>query len=216
MLKKCLPCHGRDEHGRQANLRLDSFEHATGKTGGHPGITPGDAANSRIVIRAKAEKNPMPPSGERLNPHEIELLEQWINEGAQYELHWSFQPPERPAPPAVSNADWPRNPIDHFVLARLEKEGLQPSKDDRYTLIRRVALDLTGLPPTPEMVESFVRDDSPDAYEKAVDELFNSPHFGERWARVWLDLARYADSQGYEKDGCAPSGRTAIGQLFAR
>jgi len=202
VLKKCLACHGRDEHARQANLRLDSFEHATGKTGGHPGITPGDAANSRIVIRAKAEQNPMPPSGERLTPREIELLEQWINDGAQYESHWSFEPPARPETPAVSDAEWPRNPIDHFVLARLEKEGLQPSKEaDRHTLIRRVALDLTGLPPDPELVESFVSDDSPEAYEKVVDELFNSPHFGERWARVWLDLARYADSQGYEKDG---------------
>lgn len=202
VLKKCLACHGRDEHGRQANLRLDSFEHATGKTGGHPGILPGDSANSRIIIRAKAEKNPMPPNGERLSPREIELLEQWVEDGAPYESHWSFEPPVRMDPPTVSDSNWPRNPVDHFVLARLEAEGLKPSQEaDRYALIRRLALDLTGLPPDLELVKAFVDDDSLEAYEKVVDELFNSPRFGERWARVWLDLARYADSQGYEKDG---------------
>ena len=190
ILKKCLPCHGRDEHARQANFRLDSFEHATGKSGGHPGIAPGDAANSRVVLRVKDDKSPMPPAGERLSAREIELLEQWIRDGANYERHWSFEPPVRPSPPTVSRADWARNPIDAFVLARLDAEELRPSPEaDRHTLVRRLALDLTGLPPDPELVESFVADESPEAYENVVSALLNSPHYGERWARVWLDLA---------------------------
>ncbi|MBI1357772.1 MAG: DUF1553 domain-containing protein [Acidobacteria bacterium] len=202
ILKKCLPCHGRDEHARQANLRLDSFEHATGKSGGHPGIAPGDAAHSRIVARVQDDKNPMPPGGERLSAAEIDVLKQWIDGGAKYQQHWAFEAPARPEPPTVSQPDWVRNPIDAFVLARLDKAHLKPSVEaDRYTLARRLALDLTGLPPEPELVKAFVEDESPEAYEKVVDRLLNSPHYGERWARVWLDLARYADSQGYEKDG---------------
>ena len=201
ILKKCLPCHGRDEHARQANLRLDSLEHATGSSGGHPGIAPGDSANSRVVIRVKDPERPMPPTGERLSPRQVEILEQWIDDGARYERHWSFEKPVRPELPEVSRADWPRNEVDRFVLSRLERESLEPSETaDRHTLIRRLALDLTGLPPDPELVQAFVEDESPAAYEKVVDKLLNSPHFGERWARVWLDLARYADSQGYEKD----------------
>ncbi len=200
ILRKCLPCHGRDEGSRQANFRLDSFENATGATGGYPGITPGDSAASRVIVRVKDPKHPMPPAGDRLTAGEMGLLEQWIDAGANYKRHWSFEKPARPDVPKLTS-DWTRNEIDGFVLARLEKEGLKPSEQaDRYTLIRRLALDLTGLPPDPALVEKFVADDSPDAYERVVDTLLNSPHFGERWARVWLDLARYADSQGYEKD----------------
>ena len=202
VLNKCLACHGRDEPSRQANLRLDTFEDATGRNGGHPGITPGDAAASRVIVRVKDDERPMPPTGERLTDREIAMLEEWIDYGAEYERHWSFTPPERLDPPAVSNASWVRNPIDAFVLARLDQEGLQPSPEaDRHTLARRLGLDLIGLPPDAKLVEAFVEaEDADKGYEELVDALLNSPAYGERWARVWLDLARYADSQGYEKD----------------
>ncbi len=143
----------------------------------------------------------MPPAGERLSAKEVQLLKDWIDQGAAYMQHWAFQKPVRPQPSKVLDPTWPKSDIDYFVLARLEREGLKPSPEaDRYTLIRRVALDLTGLPPDPAQVESYVRDKSPRAYETVVDTLLASPHYGERWARVWLDLARYADTQGYEKD----------------
>lgn len=201
ILQKCLPCHGPDDHSRMANLRLDSHEAATGQTGGHPGLVPGNSSASRVIARITAQENPMPPTGERLAADEIEVLRRWIDAGARFERHWAFEPPSRQAPPTVSNPSWARNPIDSFVLARIEARGLRPSGEaDRYTLIRRLSLDLTGLPPTPEAVDAFVSDSAADAYEALVDQLLNSSAFGERWARVWLDLARYADSMGYEKD----------------
>ena len=201
ILQKCLPCHGPDDHSRMANLRLDSHEAATGQTGGHAGLVPGDSSASRVIARITAQENPMPPTGERLAADEIEVLRRWIDAGARFERHWAFEPPRRQAPPTVSNPSWARNPIDSFVLARIEARGLRPSGEaDRYTLIRRLSLDLTGLPPTPEAVDAFVSDSAADAYEALVDQLLNSSAFGERWARVWLDLARYADSMGYEKD----------------
>lgn len=201
ILQKCLPCHGPDDHSRMANLRLDSHEAATGQTGGHVGLVPGNSSASRVIARVTAEENPMPPTGERLAADEIEVLSRWIDAGARFERHWAFEPPRRQAPATRSNPSWARNPIDSFVLARIEARGLHPSREaDRYTLIRRLSLDLTGLPPTPEAVDAFVSDSSADAYEALVDRLLNSSAFGERWARVWLDLARYADSMGYEKD----------------
>jgi len=143
-----------------------------------------------------------PPKGHKeLKDAEKELLKRWIAEGAEYQRHWAFVAPQRPLLPALRNKNWARNPIDHFVLARLEKEGLQPSPEaDRYTLARRVAIDLTGLPPAPAMVDRFVADKSPGAYEKYVDQVLDLPAYGERWAQVWLDLARYADSNGYAED----------------
>ena len=201
ILQKCLPCHGPDDHSRMANLRLDSHEAATGQTGGHAGLVPGNSSASRVILRVTAQENPMPPTGERLAADEIEVLRRWIDAGARFERHWAFEPPRRQAPPTVSNPSWARNPIDSFVLERIEARGLRPSGEaDRYTLIRRLSLDLTGLPPTPETVDAFVSDSAADAYEALVDQLLNSSAFGERWARVWLDLARYADSMGYEKD----------------
>lgn len=201
ILQKCLPCHGPDEHSRMANLRLDSHGAATGQTGGHVGLIPGDSAASRVIARVTAKENPMPPTGEHLTAEEIGILSQWIDAGAQYARHWAFEPPRRPAPPTVSSPTWIRNPIDSFVLARIEAADLRPSGEaDRYTLIRRLSLDLTGLPPTPEAVDAFVSDRSADAYGSLVNRLLNTSAFGERWARVWLDLARYADSMGYEKD----------------
>jgi hypothetical protein len=201
LARRCYACHGPDEHSRQANLRLDTYEGATGKAGGYKAIIPGDHARSRVYARIVDDKRPMPPTGERLNAAEVELIKRWIDQGAAYSRHWAFDKPRRAPLPAVTIKSWPRNPIDFFVLARLEQEKLKPSPEaDRATLIRRLSLDLTGLPPTPALVRAFAEDSRPDAYERLVDTLLASPAYGERWARVWLDLARYADTQGYEKD----------------
>ncbi len=201
ILQKCLPCHGPDDHSRMANLRLDTRVGATGNDGGYPGLIPGNSAASRVLQRVQADQNPMPPTGQRLTAAEIETLRRWIDAGAGYERHWAFEAPVRPDPPATTGWGWVRNSIDQFVLARLEPEGLRPSPEaDRRTLIRRLSLDITGLPPSPEEADAFVEDDSVDAYENLVNRLLASPAYGERWARVWLDLARYADSMGYEKD----------------
>lgn len=201
ILKKCLPCHGPDEHSRMANMRLDTHEGATGSGGGYAALVPGDSAGSRVMARVQADANPMPPAGERLTESEVETLRQWIDAGAVYERHWAFDPPERPVPPAVATAGWVRNPVDRFVLARLERKRLRPAPEaDRHTLARRLSLDLTGLPPSPEQADAFATNESPGAYADLVDRLLASPAFGERWGRVWLDLARYADSMGYEKD----------------
>ncbi|MFN7922811.1 MAG: PSD1 and planctomycete cytochrome C domain-containing protein [Bryobacteraceae bacterium] len=198
LAKNCLACHGPDDKSRQGNLRLDLRDGAIGKMGGSAGIVPFDSATSKVIQRVTAATNPMPPGGKRLTETEVASLKRWIDTGARYQKHWAFEKPVRTEPP---QSKWGRNPIDAFVMARLEKEGLQPSREaDRHTLIRRVSLDLTGLPPTPEQVEAFVKDRGADAYERLVKSLLASDHYGERWARVWLDLARYADSQGYEKD----------------
>jgi hypothetical protein len=146
----------------------------------------------------------MPPvySGLKLSRQEIDRLTEWVAQGAPWQQHWSFVAPTRPPLPRVKAADWPRNPIDSFVLARLEKEGLRPSPEaDRTTLIRRLSFDLTGLPPTPKEIDDYVNDKSPDAYEKVVDRLLSSPRYGERMAFRWLDAARYADTNGYQVDG---------------
>ena len=145
----------------------------------------------------------MPPTSTKLTLTEDqkETLKRWVAAGAEYVPHWAFVKPKQVPLPAVSHSDWPRNAIDYFILARLEKEGLDPSPPaDRCTLVRRVYLDLIGLPPTPLEADAFVNDAAPDAYEKLVERLLASPHYGERWARKWLDLARYADTNGYEKD----------------
>src|SRR5262249_27677035 len=144
---------------------------------------------------------PPPRAGKRLSAAAVATLRAWIAQGATYSAHWSYVKPVRPAIPAVRDSAWANNPIDRFVLARLDREGLKPTPAaDRAALLRRAALDLTGLPPTIEMSERDLRDNSPAAYVKAVDELLASPAFGERWAAIWLDLARYADSQGYAND----------------
>ncbi len=201
ILGKCLPCHGPDEHSRMANLRLDSHEAATGQDGGYAGLVPGDSSASRMLARVTAATNPMPPTGDRLSAAEIEVLRQWIDAGAGYQRHWAFEPPMRPELPEISDQGWPRNGVDHFVLAKLDAHGLAPSPEaDRHTLARRLSLDLTGLPPSPDVAAAFAADRSPNAYEDFVDKLLSSSAYGERWASVWLDLARYADSMGYEKD----------------
>ncbi|HEY3134719.1 MAG TPA: DUF1549 domain-containing protein, partial [Blastocatellia bacterium] len=199
---KCFACHGPDDGQRKARLRFDTREGAFAKQGV---IVPGDAAKSRLIERITAKDPAMrmpPPEAElTLSDKQIELLRRWIDEGAKWETHWAYIAPKRPELPTVKDRAWPRNPMDHFILARLEREGLKPQPEaDRVTLLRRVTYDLTGLPPTPADVDSFVRDKSPDAYEKRVDQLLRSPHYGERMAMHWLDLARYADTHGYHID----------------
>ena len=204
--KNCFACHGPDEQGRQRGLRLDVQDGPLGDRDhfGGPAIVPGDAAGSllyqRIVADNPAER--MPRGSEALTANEIETLRLWIDQGAEWESHWAFIPPERPSVPPVADAEWSRNPIDNFVLARLERAGKSPSSEaDRTTLLRRVTLDLTGLPPTQAEIAAFLNDDSPDAYERVVDRLLGSSSYGERMALEWLDAARYADTNGYQTDG---------------
>ena len=202
----CFTCHGPDTKMRQANLRLDTPTGPFEDRGGHRIIVPGNSSQSRLFHRISSENEatrmPPPWSGRTLTKEQIELVRRWINQGAQWQMHWSFIPPQRPLLPNVKTKSWPRNPIDYFILARLEDQGLQPAPEAAdETLIRRVTLDLTGLPPTPAELDAFLGDESLDAYEKVVDRLLQSPHYGERMAREWLDAARYADTHGYQTDG---------------
>ncbi len=208
--QNCIPCHGSDDKKRQAGLRLDTREGAMGKLpSGHFAVVSKKPAQSALLQRLTAPAAlRMPPvaSGKKLSAQEIALLQRWVAEGANFANHWAFQKPVRPALPKVQNAAWGKNPIDAFILSRLEREKLTPNPPaDRYTLIRRVSLDLTGLPPTPQEVTDFIADKSTNAYEKVVDRLLASPHYGEKWARMWLDLARYADSAGYGSDPLRPN-----------
>jgi mono/diheme cytochrome c family protein len=196
----CFRCHGPDARARKADLRLDTAE------GARSVLTPGKSADSEIIRRVastnRKEQMPPPKSNRKLTPAQIDLLRRWVDAGAKWGKHWALEKPERPQLPHVRAAGWPRNPIDAFMLARLEAEGLGPAPEAaRETLIRRVSLDLTGLPPPLEEVEAFCKDASPDAYEKVVDRLLASPHYGERMVWDWLDAARYADSNGYQGDG---------------
>jgi hypothetical protein len=202
----CFKCHGPDAKARKGRLRLDVRESALkGGRSGQPGIVPGKPDESEAVRRlfAEADSERMPPPSAKLPLTDLQrdILKRWIAEGAEYQPHWAFVAPKQAPLPKVKDANWPINPVDYFVLARLEAEGLRPSPvADRYTLVRRLYLDLIGLPPTPEEADAFVNDTRPEANEKLVDTLLASPHYGERWARRWLDLARYADTNGYEKD----------------
>jgi len=201
----CFQCHGPDEKARKADLRLDQKDDALRKDS--PIIVPGKSAASELVKRIESadptQLMPPPRSNKKLKPAQIALLKNWIEAGAPWGQHWSFTAPKRPTVPEVRNSKFViRNEIDRFIFARLEKEGLTPSPEaDKERLIRRVTLDLTGLPPTLEEVDAFLKDDSPRAYEKVVDRLLASPRFGERMAWDWLDAARYADSNGYQGDG---------------
>ena len=202
---KCLHCHGQDEAARQAELRLDVHEDVLADRGGYHVIVPGKVAESELVRRLASvdpdERMPPPDATRQLTPAEIEVLRRWVQEGASWSKHWAFEPPVRMALPEVSDSVWTSNEIDHFVLARLEREQLSPaSRATKETLIRRVTLDLTGLPPTPDETDAFLADASPDAYERVVDRLLMSPRYGEHMARPWLDAARYADTDGYQND----------------
>src|SRR5450432_1482076 len=217
--KRCWLCHGAQQ--QMNGLRLDRKD--TALKGGALGqdIKPGNSAGSRLIrLVAGLDKIVMPPMGARLTAAEVGLLRAWIDQGVDWPVlqtsqnpdghkpessHWAFQKIQRPGPPAVRDRAWPRNPVDQFILARLEAEGIAPSPEaGKLTLLRRVSLDLTGLPPGPAEVREFQSDNRPDAYERLVDRLLDSPHYGEKWARYWLDLARYADSDGYEKDRSRP------------
>ncbi|MCB9941886.1 MAG: PSD1 domain-containing protein [Planctomycetaceae bacterium] len=198
---KCLACHGPDEEERKADLRLDVRESAIDSGAIVPNKPDESELLRRVLSTDPDEQMPPPDSGETLTDEQRHQLRLWIREGAKYEQHWAFVPPQRPAIPMVKESSWVRNDIDRFVLAKLEAEKLAHSEEaDRYTLVRRVYLDLIGLPPTPEEADAFVNDSDPQAYDKLVDQLLRSKHYGERWARLWLDLARYSDTNGYEKD----------------
>jgi len=206
---RCVRCHGPDAGSRHGGgdggLRLDTFAGATADLGGHAAIVPGRPEESEILKRITSDDPdlvmPPPDAGERLPAKQVELLKRWIAAGATYEPHWAYVTPKRPTVPAVKDAAWPKNDIDRFILARLEAEGLSPQPEaDRATLARRLALDLTGLPLSPDEIDAFVADRSPDAVEKLVDRLLAHDGYGEHMARQWLDLARYADSAGYADD----------------
>jgi hypothetical protein len=205
--ENCFVCHGPDAAHQEAGLRLDVREDAMKKLeSGAVAIQPGQPDQSELVVRISSEDPDllMPPadSEKKLTAKQIETLTQWIAQGAKYSDHWAFTAPRRPALPEVKNHAWVKTPIDQFILARLEKEGLTPENEtDKATLIRRATVDLTGLPPTPAEVQAFMNDTSPNAYERLLDRLFASPHYGEKMAIGWLDNARYADSNGFQSDG---------------
>ncbi|MFO1091983.1 MAG: PSD1 and planctomycete cytochrome C domain-containing protein [Planctomycetaceae bacterium] len=204
--EKCFRCHGPDAETREAGLRLDVRDVAIKPLeSGETAIVPNKPDASRLVSRIRstdpAEQMPPPDLNKPLSDREKDVLERWIAEGAPYQQHWAFRLIERPAVPGVANSTWPRNDIDRFILARLAAEGLAPSAEaDRETLIRRVTLDLTGLPPTLAEIDAFLADNSDNAYEAVVDRLLANPHYGERMAVDWLDAARYADTHGYHID----------------
>ncbi|HKS37341.1 MAG TPA: DUF1553 domain-containing protein [Verrucomicrobiae bacterium] len=203
----CYACHGPDEGKRKAGLRLDRKEEAFQKLkSGDHALVPGDVKKSvltqRVTSRDADEVMPPPKEGKPLSAGQVELLVRWVKEGAEWKNHWSYIAPEPPALPKVRGKKWPRNEIDYFILERLENEGLKPAPEaDKATLIRRASLDLTGLPPTVEEVDAFLADNSSEAYDRLVDRLLGSAHYGERMAVNWLDLARYADTSGYHFDG---------------
>jgi hypothetical protein len=211
LARRCWACHGFDEASRKAGLRLDRREGATSRLrSGAVAVVPGDPEASDLIFRVTEEdptvRMPPPEAGPPLEPEEVAALTRWIASGAPYAEHWAFVPPVKVEPPAVSDLEWAGHPIDRFVRARLDAAGLTPNPmADRGTLIRRLSLDLRGLPPEPGEIAVFLADDRPDAYERLVDRYLADPAYGERWARLWLDLARYADSAGYGSDPLRPN-----------
>lgn len=202
LAENCFYCHGQDGNKRQGELRLDQRQAALDRRA----IVPADVAGSVLLQRVHSTdadlQMPPPNSGRTLTEQQKQTLQRWIEQGAKYSEHWAFTVPQSPAVPAVRNTAWVRNPIDSFVLSRLESEGLQPAPEaDRAVLIRRLSIDLTGLPPTLQEVDAFVASTDPMAWEQLVDRLLSSPHYGERMALPWLDAARYADSNGFQQDG---------------
>lgn len=206
---KCFACHGPDANKREAGLRLDIADSAFNALKEHPGahaLVAGKPEFSQAYLRiiTKDSTQLMPPvaSNLRLTSYEIQLIEKWIKQGAKYEKHWAFVPPKKSPLPKVENDNWPKNEIDYFILAEIERRNLKVSEEaDKERLLKRISFDLTGLPPTIEMMDAFLADNSKDAYEKMVDKLMAAPQYGEKMSLHWLDLARYADSHGYQDDG---------------
>jgi hypothetical protein len=206
---KCSACHGPDANKRQAGLRLDDPVSAFQALKEHPGahaLVAGKPQQSEVYLRitTKDTSKLMPPisSNLKLSSHEIDLIEKWIKQGAKYEKHWAFVAPKKSALPEIKDKEWPKNEIDYFILSKQEQKGFSPNEEaDKERLLKRASLDLVGLPPTLKMMDSFLADKSPNAYEKVVDELLQNPAYGEKMAVYWLDLARYADSHGYQDDG---------------
>lgn len=206
LARNCYACHGADDKKRSAGLRLDEREAAISPRKKHPAaIVPGKPEKSLVIERIEsdddAERMPPPETGNQLTKEQTELLKRWINQGAEYQKHWSFVAPQKPIVPATKNTTWARRHVDQYILAELEKQQLSPAPEaDKYSLLRRVSLDLRGLPPSLAEIDAYEKDHSSNAYEKMVDKFLADPAYGERWARVWLDLARYADSAGYGSD----------------
>ncbi|WP_128544558.1 PSD1 and planctomycete cytochrome C domain-containing protein [Larkinella soli] len=206
---KCLVCHGPDANKREAGLRLDDPKSAFATLKEHPtahalvaGKPELSEAFLRITSKDTSQMMPPPASNLKLSDREIRLIEKWIRQGARYEKHWAFVAPKKPSIPKVEKEEWVKNEIDYFILKKQEEKGLSPNEEaDRERLLKRLSLDLTGLPPNLKMMERFLADNRPDAYERAVDELFKNPAYGEKMALHWLDLGRYADSHGYQDDG---------------
>ena len=202
LAEKCFACHGPDV--QEADLRLDTREGALrGLDSQLHAIVPGDVNASELIRRVTTDDSDerMPPEGDPLSAQQIGSLKKWIAGSAPYPTHWAYADLSPGSLPLVKNESWIASPIDRYVLSKLEAHGITPSPQaDRYTLVKRLHYDLVGIPPSPELVDRFISDDSPDALERLVDSLLESEHFGERWARHWLDKARYADSDGYEKD----------------
>lgn len=205
LASNCYSCHGPDSSSRKADLRLDTFAEATRDLGGYAAVTPGNPQSSEIIKRIQSQDHEeiMPPleTGMKVTPAQLAQLSLWIQNGAEYQTHWSFTPLQKPGLPTINQELWPKNGIDYFIGSELERIGLAPNPEaDRYALARRLFLDITGLPPTFEEAEAFAIDTDPLAYEKLVDRLVDDPAYGENWAAMWLDLARYADSAGYGSD----------------
>jgi hypothetical protein len=207
LARRCYACHG--PTAQEGGLRLDKAETALAELdSGLRAIVPGHIEDSALIARVSAadESERMPPIGKPLSSKDIETLRTWIASGAKWEKHWAFVPPERHTPPQVRSDAWPQNPIDAFILARLEHAGLEPAPNaDKRTLARRAYFGVTGLPPTYAQVEAFINDASPDAWPRLIDSLLVSPHYGEHWARHWLDLVRFAETNSFERDGLKPN-----------
>ena len=211
----CFHCHGPDEATRQADLRLDTLKGSFADLGGYAAFVahqPGSSeALQRVLTDDPDEQMPPPDSKLKLSDSQKRLLHDWVQSGARWSEHWSFVPPREPNLP-VDRSPWVKNEIDNFILRRARQAGLQPQPDaDRQTLIRRASLDLTGLPPTPNQVDTFLADQSDDAYENLIDRLIASPRYGERMAWDWLDAARYADTDGFQGIPHGQCGHGAIG-----
>jgi len=207
LAKRCFACHGPDE--AEGGLRFTSQKEAFAEAdSGEHAIVAGDVDASVLLARvtSQIEDEQMPPEGKRLSPEEVDLLKRWIQQGAKWQQHWAFKPMQNPEPPTVEDAQWNKNPIDKFVYSAVANAGLKPNPmADRSDLIRRAYFDLTGLPPSAEEVKQFVEDPDPKAFEKVVDRLLESSHYGERWGRHWLDLVRFAETNSYERDGAKPN-----------